>query len=148
VVFDPKLEECLFPLLFEFLVELLLTAPLLALYLLVFVLKPFAATAISHDLLRDRPLSLLIAKPRGEIVGVSFYNGPNLGIFWKSRVVLLVVAVGVKDATHLDQLQVALKFRGQVGTRHIKPLRSSSFLLVLNLEWYDVSALWYDITLC
>ncbi len=45
--------------------------------------------------------------------------------------VFLVVSVGIEDRAHLDELEITLELRSQVGLGQVKPVRASRGLIVL-----------------
>lgn len=76
-----------------------------------------------ENLLCKRLLSLLVGQSRTEVLSRSLNNSPHLREWRRleAAVVLFVVSLGVQRGAHLQKLQVALKFRGEVRGRHVEP---------------------------
>lgn len=102
----------------------LLSARLGCLNVLVFSVEAATVLLLGNDFLEHGLLAVLVLETAAVKLGGAFNDGADLG---EGRdialgVVLFVVALGIEDAAHLEELQVSAQLWSQVGLGHVKPL--------------------------
>lgn len=127
---DPTL-----PLRLEVLVERLLARRGLVLIFAILPLEAMGLLLASQHFLDKRPLALLVLDAAGEVFCGTLDDSSNLAVLGclHLAVLFLVVAVGIKHTTHLEELQVALEFWREIGLGQVEPfVAGSSFFLLYN----------------
>ena len=117
----------------DFLVVSLLSTSFRRLYVIVFPLKSASLCFIAHFFLDEVAGTILFINATRVPFRWSFNNSPNLR---KRRnfaftVVLLVMSMGIKNVSHLNQLKIAFKRGGKLSLWQIEPLSASVSLIVL-----------------
>jgi hypothetical protein len=122
------------------LVESLLSTALLDLYLAVLLLETAILLLPGKDLLHESAFAVLVLDSGREVLGRALDDGANLAVLGRLHLatILLVVAMRVKDVTHLQKLQVPLELWSEVGARQVVPLGTSSCFLFLVTKLVEV----------
>ena len=124
----------------EVLVESLLSTALLGLHFAILLLEAPVLLLASKDFLHESALAVLVLDSGGEVLGRALDDGTNLAVLRRLHLatVLLVVAMRVEDVTHLQELQISLELRGEIGFRQVEPLGTSSRFLFLITKLVEV----------
>ena len=124
----------------EVLVESLLSTALLGLDFAVLLLEASGLLLAGKDFLHESALAVLVLDSGGEVLGRALDDGTDLAVLrcLHLAAVLLVVAMRVKDVTHLQELQISLELWGEVGLGQVEPLGTSSRFLFLITKLVEV----------
>lgn len=124
----------------EVLVESLLSTAPLGLHFAILLLEATTLLFSSKDLFHESTFAILVLDSGGEVFGGTLDDGTNLAVLrcLHLAAVFLVVTVRVKHITHLQQLQISLELWGEVGSRQVVPLGTSSRFLFLNTKLVNV----------
>jgi hypothetical protein len=124
----------------EVLVEGLLSTALLDLHFAVLLLEAAVLLLSSKDLLHEGAFAVLVLNSCREVLGRALDDGANLAVLGRLHLasIFLVVAMRVKDITHLQELQIPLELRGKVGARQVVPLSTSGCFLFLVTKLVEV----------
>lgn len=92
--------------------------------ILVLPVETTAVLLLGDNLLQHGLLTVLVLQATAEELCWAFNDGADLREcgYVVLRVVFLVVALGIKDAPHLQELQVSAQFWGEIGLGHVEPL--------------------------
>lgn len=85
-------------------------------------LEVVAGLVVVEDLVGNCLFAVLAGNPRRKEFRISLHHGTGLEEFGDGSRFLLVVALGIKDVTHLEDLPVAAHGVGDLRARHVKPL--------------------------
>jgi hypothetical protein len=132
-----SLLDTTFALRLEVLVESLLAAALLGLHLGILLLEAAALLFSGKDLFDEGAFAVLVLDSGRQILGGTLDDGTDLAVLGCLHLaaILLVVAVRIKDVTHLQQLQVSLELGCEVGAGKVVPLGARScFLLLITMS--------------
>lgn len=113
---------------YNVLVECLFSAGLLLLDTSVLV-GELVTIKIPRDLLEESVLPLLARQSRAEELSRSGDDLADLGVFGSARAEVLLLVLGIQDASHAEDLPLSLELGGHVRLGEIEPLRACGRLL-------------------
>jgi hypothetical protein len=111
----------------------LLAARLALVDVLVLPLETATVLFLRDDLLQDGLLAVLVLQAAAVELSRAFNDGADLRESRNVvlRAVLLVVALGIKNTPHLEQLEITSQLWRELRLRHIEPLSTRSCFLFL-----------------
>jgi inosine/guanosine/xanthosine phosphorylase family protein len=118
------------------LVVRLLSACLGALDVAILLLETAGVLLAGQDFVDKGLLAILVVESAREVLGRTLDDGTDMGVLWRSHLaaVLLVMSMRIKHVTHLQQLEISLQLRSEVGTGHVVPWFTSSGFLRLEKQ--------------
>lgn len=118
------------------LVVRLLSACLGSLDVAILSLETASVFLTGEDFVDKGLLAILVVEPAREVLGRTLDDGADVGIFRRSHlaILLLVMSVGIKHVTHLQELKISLQLGSEVGTGHVVPLFAGGGLLRLEKQ--------------
>lgn len=127
--------DATFPLCFEVLVESLFAARLASLDLAILFLEATVLLLFGKHLLDEVALAILVLHAAREVLCRALNDSADLAVLrcLHLAAIFLVMAVGIKHISHLQQLKIPLELWGQIGAWEVVPCVSGSRLFLLLL---------------
>jgi inosine/guanosine/xanthosine phosphorylase family protein len=115
------------------LVVRLLSARLRALDVAVLSLETAGVFLAGQDFVDKGLLAILVVESAREVLGGTLDDGADVRVWRRCHlaILLLVMSMRIKHVTHLQELEISLQLRSEVGTGHVVPLFARSGFLRL-----------------